>query len=183
MINFIRRYLLIFIGLIIDFFLSGMLPSTFGYQGFVITPYFGFIGLMLVNRRFDLSKRLIVSFLFALIIEIQLFNSSYIPMLSIMILAVIGYLINDIFSNTFLEKGIFLFFAISLLELTSYTLAHIFSKIDIGFVAFLTYQFILTMIFNLIAIIGMLLIESFLVDQSIQRQRIKKRRENISLLE
>lgn len=181
--QFLKRYGLFFLGIIFDFFASGLLPSSFGYDGFIVVPYFGFAALILVTRKLDLVRKLVISFLYGVFIEMQLFDTSFVPIISIMLIAFLTHLVQDIFSNTFLEKGILLFFAISLLEITIYVISTVINKISIGFVSYLTYQFILTMIFNIVVIFIMLLIESLFIDRQIQKQRIKKKREHISLLE
>ena len=183
MIRFFKRYLLIFIGIIFDFIVNGFLPVTFGYQGFVLTAYFGFAGLILSTRKFSLEKKLFTSFLYGVFLEVQVFNSSLIILLSILLITVIGHVIQDIFGNSMVEKGILLFFEISFLEISSYLLATILGKIKIGLVSFLTYQFILTILLNIVVIFVMLLIESVIIDKKIQNERIRKRREHISLIE
>lgn len=183
MSKFFKQNILIFIGIVFDLIVSSYLPTVFGYQGFIITPYFAVSGLILTVLPLNLSTKLLTSFIFGLYVEIQYFDSYLTFLLSILLVTYLIYISQNAFGNTFFEKSIALFFFISLLSIINFALANLFSMIKISIGAYMTYEFIITILFNIISIVIMLIIESFLIDKRIQRERIKKRSEHISLIE
>lgn len=182
MSKFLSRYSLLFIGILLDLIVSSFLPVHFGYQSFVLAPYFSIAALMLVIRNFSLEKKLLVSGLFGIYVEMGHYNTNMILLTTILMIALLCHIIWPILGNSMLEKGILVFFLISSLLFSRYILATLFKMTDISLVSFITYEFILTMLLNIVVIAIIVLIDSLLFDFRNQKDQIKRRREHISLI-
>lgn len=181
MSKFIARYSLLFIGIFIDIILSSIVGLNYGYQSFIITPYAGVIGLLLVTRKLDMDKKLLVAFLYALLVEMSSINSNLIHLITIMTLVFVSEFIWTILGNSFVEKAVSLFFLVSLNIFIRFGLGKLLDMTSASFITFVTYEYVLTMFYNLVIILVMLVIELTITDRLTQKERIKKRHEHITM--
>lgn len=181
--KFVSRYALLIIGILLDLIVNPLLPSNFGFQGFNIQVMFGLIGLFLVTRSMDLGKKMMVASVYGFIIELQLYDSNLIFLLSVLLIVLISHYTWPIIGSSPLEKGIHLFILCSSFLFVSFLFARFIKMISASFINFITYQFILTMLLCIVLIMIMLIIETRLFDIRTQKERIRKRREHISMLD
>lgn len=183
MSQFFIRYGLLFIGIILDFIIKPFLPSTFGYQSFILESLFSVIALLLVTRHMPLSKKIVVSLIFGLFVETNTFNSNLIPLISIFSIVLISHVTWELGGNLFLEKAIHLFVLISGYLFIKFVFGHLFGMTNASLINYITYEYILTILMNIVAIVILLVFESQLFDFQTQRERIRRRREHISMLD
>ena len=181
--QFFIRYGLLFIGIILDFILKPFLPSNFGYQSFIIESLFGLIALLLVTRNMPLNKKMVVALFYGLFVELNTFNSHLIPLVSILSIVMLSHITWELIGNLFLEKVIHLFVLISGTLFIKFVFGHLVGVTQASFINYITYEYILTILLNLGSILILLFFETRLFDYQTQRERIRRRREHISMLD
>lgn len=170
--KFFYQTRLIWIGIIFDLLLSGFTGTAYGYSTFIITPLFSVMGVVLSTLNKPLRYKVITGILFGLFLEAQYLNTNLILISSLLLTILIIHPFTSMVSDHFIEKGILLFVSCGLYLLLIFTLGTILGNTDHSFTSFLTYEFIISVILNVISIIVMLFIES--ITTPAQRRHLSK---------
>lgn len=183
MSEFLRRYALLFIAIVLDLIFSAFISNAFGYRSFIVTPYFGLFALLLTTRKKDYLSKILITFIYGVFLELQLVDSNFIVLFSLLLGVSISTISWEILGDSVFEKGIILYTHLAIIIFTKFMLAKLFGLSSASWLSFLTYEFVITMIVNLVFLLIVLAIDSKLIDRSIQLERIKKRSEHISIFD